>query len=209
MKASELREQNARWKKKWGFTRPLVSNLHFSKAFEEKAAQQGIPIIYWNRLEEIVGIEECDLFIDEIGTYFDSRLWPDLSLDCRRWIAQTAKRGVDFWCTAQDFAQVDLSFRRLVDQLFYVQKIIGSRRPAATKPPVHGAWGFCWELQLNPRNYEENKKEVLGWFGGFLIEQWACNIYDTHEKMKKSPPMPLEHIERKCPDCGKIHTIHR
>lgn len=209
MRAREIRERNAKWRKKYGILRPILSNGHFSKEFEAKAKEQEVPIQYWSDLEEIVGAEECDLFIEEIGTYFDSRLWGDLSLDCRRWIAQTDKRGVDFYATAQDFAQVDLSFRRLVSDLYYIQKLAGSSRPARSKPPVGQIWGVCWEMELNARNYSETEKEVVSYFGGFFIEKWACDIFDTHEKMVKSAAPPLEHIERTCPDCGKVHLTHR
>jgi len=204
--------RNGRWFKKTGVPRPIVSNLRFSQSFETYAKERNVPIEYWCNLDEIVGREECDIVIDEIGAYFDSRLWTELSLDTRRWLAQTAKRGVEIYGTAQDFAQVDKSFRRLVNSLEYVIKVVGSRRPAKTKPAVKSAWGICWLRTLEPRSYEEDKKEfgnpMLDIFNWLIINKQKVNIYDTRQLMELSTPPPLRHVERSCPICGKIHIKH-
>lgn len=211
IKVDELVHRNARYFKKTGIPRPIVSNLHFSKDFEQKAREMNVPIRYWQNLDEIVGHEEMDLIIDEIGTYFDSRLWTELSLDTRRWLAQTAKRGVEIYGTTQDFAQVDKSFRRLVNDLKQIHKVIGSRRPSKTKPVSKMVWGVCAVQTLNPRAYEEDRKEVMDFLhipSFFFITLDKVSIYDTLELMKKSEAPPLEHIERHCKVCGKIHIKH-
>jgi hypothetical protein len=139
--------------------RPIVSNIRFKEAFEQFAmVEMGVPIIYWNNLDEIIKYDNADIIIDEVGTYFDSRLWADLSLDVRRWLTQGAKTGIEIYGSAQDFAQVDLAFRRLVNNLYHITKLLGSPRPSATRPPVKRIWGICTMRELNPREYKEDKK---------------------------------------------------
>jgi len=137
MTAVGIAQKNAKWKEKSGIVRPIYSNLKFKDEFEKYVVEElGIPIIYWQNIDELVLIENADVFIDEVGNYFDARMWADLSQDARRWLTQGAKTGVHLYGSAQDFAQVDKAFRRLVNHLFHIRKIIGSRRPSPTMPPV-------------------------------------------------------------------------
>jgi len=188
--------------------RVVWTNLKLSSAVEEEFKGY---FMYWTELRQLTGLRDCDIVIDEVGTYFDSRLWTDLSLDVRRWLTQGDKMGIELYGTAQDFAQVDKSFRRLVNDLKYVHKVIGSRRPSRTKPVSNRIWGLCAVQTLNPRAYEEDKKEVVDFLhipSFFFISKEKVQIYDTLELMEKSAPPPLEHIERKCSICGKVHIKH-
>jgi len=199
---SELVVRNNKWFDKTGIVRSIVSNLHFSEEFYNWATKEmGVPIIYWNNLEELIKYENVDIVIDEVGTYFDARLWGDLSLDVRRWLTQGAKTGIEIYGSAQDFAQVDLAFRRLVNHLYHITKLVGSSRPSATKPPVKRIWGLCAMRELNPREYKEDKKsfDKTSLFPSFfLIERKYCEIFDTTQKILRSKPPPLKHIERHC-----------
>jgi hypothetical protein len=204
---SDLVIRNAKWRaksKKIGkeIIRPIISNLRFSRRFEDYATREmGVPIIYWDNLDELITYDNADIIIDEVGTYFDARLWTDLSIDVRRWLTQGAKSGIEIYGTAQDFAQVDLAFRRLVNHLFHITKLVGSPRPAATKPPIKYIWGVCSMRELNPREYKEDKKSfdktsLLPSF--FLITKEHCKMFDTTQKILRSRATPLRHIERSC-----------
>jgi len=194
--------------------RPLASNLRFSKDFEEYYTQElGLPpIIYWENLEQLIKLSHCDVIIDEVGNYFDSRLWADLSLDVRRWLSQGAKAGVEIYGSAQDFAQVDKAFRRLVNHLFYIRKLCGSPRPSATRPPVKRIWGVCMVTELDPMGYDEDKKKMKS--GGlqipsfFWIYRQYCEMFDTTQIIKKSKLPPLRHMEQICedPTC-RLHHV--
>jgi len=211
---ADLVHRNSKWFKESGKTRPIISNLNFNKEFEEWSKfQMNVPIIYWTNLEELIEYDNCDIIIDEVGTYFDSRLWSDLSLDVRRWLSQGAKSGIEIYGSAQDFAQVDLAFRRLVNHLYHITKLVGSRRPSPTKPPVKKIWGLCSIRELNPREYKEDKKsfdktQLFPSF--FFIERAHCEIFDTTQKIQRSKPSPMKHIERDCelPTCTFHKTIH-
>lgn len=209
MTAGQIVERNAawlRWAEKKGIqmpARPIVSNLKFEQWFEEYALSKGIEIRYWKDLEELVSLRDCDLIIDEVGAYFDSRTFKDLPLDVRLWLAQASKLGVDIYGSAQDFAQVDVTFRRLTTTLYQITKMIGSPRPTPTRPPVTRIWGICTVKEMDPVGYDENKKAfnnkgVIPW--PFFIRSEYCRIFDTNRRIEKTSPPPYKHVERRCTD---------
>jgi len=198
---SDLVHRNSKWAYVTGTQRPIVSNLRFSRAFEEYADSLNVPIFYWTDLDQLIKYDNADIVIDEVGTYFDARLWSDLSLDVRRWLTQGAKSGIEIYGTAQDFAQIDLAFRRLVNHLYHITKLVGSRRPSATKPPVKRIWGVCMMNELDPREYKEDQKSMARMSiipSFFMIERKYCEMFDTRFFLEKSKPMPYRHIERFC-----------
>jgi len=217
--AGKIVERNARWLKITGNPRPIRSNLEFQPWFQEFAAERGVPIYYWKDIETWVDFRDCDMIIDEIGAYLDSRNFKDLPLDVRLWLAQASKLGVDMYGSAQDFAQVDVSFRRLVSSenggLFHITKMMGSQRPAATKPPIKRIWGICAMRQLDPVAYDEtskkfNSKLALPQF--FFIREQICNIFDTTKRIPKTAPPPYKHVARPCadPQCKfKLYEMHQ
>jgi len=195
-----LVKRNSKWFTRTGIARPIVSNMKFSEEFEEFARESHIPVKYWDNLDELIRVDNADVIIDELGNYFDSRLWADLSLDVRRWLTQGSKCGVDIYGSAQDFAQVDKSFRRLVDSLHEIRKIIGSPRPAVTKPPVKRIWGVCFAFAINPRSYKEDEKEYeSGWFPSvFFIHREDCEIFNTGQKILRSKHPAMRHEIHRC-----------
>jgi len=217
---TDLAYRNSKWKSKTGIVRPIYSNLKFSDVFFKHVTEElGIPIFYWENLDDLIKIENADVICDEVGNYFDSRMWADLSLDVRRWLTQGAKTGIEFYGSAQDFAQVDKSFRRLCNHLVEIRKLFGSRRPSPTKLPVKRIWGICLTVDLDPNSYDEDKKKFAG--GSFIpsfffIRKQICDIFDTTQKIKRSKLPLYKHEERFCenPNCvdrfGKPfkHIIH-
>jgi len=204
--------RNSKWAKITEKPRPLVSNLVFSEEFFQYAKGLGVPIRYWKNIDELPELTNCDLIVDEVGTYFDSRTFKDLPLDVRLWLAQASKLGVDMYGSAQDFAQVDIAFRRLTTELHHITKVIGSRRPAETRPPVKRIWGLCFIRQLDPVAYDEDSKKFAG--NGlprpFWITRKMCSIFDTTRRIPKSKPMPYKHIARPCaePNCKlQMHEV--
>jgi len=216
MRAETVLFRNIRWKEKSGISRPIYTNSPFSERFTEYGKKNGINIYLWKNLDDLILVRDADIFIDEIGTYFDSRFWADLSQDVRRWIQQGAKMGIELYGAAQDFAQIDIAFRRLTSQLFHITKFIGSARPSPTKPPIKRIWGICHMVELDPKNYDENKKRftgatLLNWFTGwFTIQRKYCELFDTRYFLEKSKTMPYKHIEKFCenPDCEFHRTLH-
>lgn len=211
--SKSLVDRNAKWFKRSGKQRHIASNMLFSPEFEAYASSKNVPISYWQNLDELITMENCDVIIDELGNYFDSRGWEELSLDVRRWLTQGDKVGVEIYGSAQDFAQVDKAFRRLVKELYYIHKVIGSRRPSPTKPPVKKVWGLCMVRELEPMGYDEDKSKFRSKSlipSLFIIDKEACEIFDTNQKIIKSKPLPYKHVQRFCPieGCKFSKVIH-
>jgi len=203
MRAEEVRARNVKWFLKSGQYRPIASNMKFSSSFEALCARDGIPVIYWKDLDELVELTDCDVIMDEVGNYFDSRGWADLNLDVRRWLTQGSKCGIEIYGAAQDFAQIDKAFRRLVKELYQIRKLVGSPRPSPRKPPVDKVWGVCMVRELDPNGYDEDKQKVASLFPSFFfLSKEVCDIFDTNQKIVKSKPPPLRKVVRVCPEDG-------
>ena len=207
----ELVKRNSKWNERTKKSRPIISNIAFRKDFEDWAKTMHVEIKYWKNLDELISFSEADIICDEVGNYFDSRGWETCTLDIRRWLTQGAKTGIEFYGAAQDFSQVDIAFRRLVQNgdLRMIHKVMGSRRPAATKPPVKRIWGLCYMQSLDPSSYDEKNKRFNGGFvdmfvpsNYFLIRRRFCEIFDTQQKLVRSEPPLYRHITRFCEKHG-------
>jgi len=197
--------RNARWFKITGVQRPIMGNLAWSQKFIDFAASKGVPVLKWQHIADLPKLSECDLYIDELGTYFDSRSFADLPLNVRLWLAQAEKMGVQIVGGAQDFGQVDLSFRRLCKEVFEIKKVIGSRRPMKTSPRVRFPWGVCFKWQLDPRSFDGDQAEMkhTGLFPTpFFIVKSDLEMFDTSTRVNLSEPPPLQKIVRTCPEDG-------
>jgi len=212
--AKRMREivyRNGRWFKRTGVYRPLWinSSLKPSEKFLELAYDRNVPIGQWDELEELVDKQGCDVFIDEIGRYLDSRLWALLPFSARSWFAQAAKMGVEMYGTAQNFPQVDANFRRLVNRLWYVEKKFGSSRPHETKPPVKAVWGLILQWKLDPKK----SSDELVYAGRFPTPHWlqkdVTELFDTQATVNLSYQSYSDHFERKCRVCGKVEILHK
>lgn len=209
--AKDLVIRNAKWAKQSGIVRPIASNLIFSESFMTFAKEKGIPIIIWANLDDLIKLRDCDIIIDEISNYFDARGWKELNLSVRRWMSQGAKVGIEMYTSAQDFAQVDIAFRRLINHLYLVKKLIGSRRPSATKPPVTFIWGITNIVELDPLRYDDvtDKFNRISSFPSlFFITQERCDIFDTTQIVDLSVPLNYNHSIRKCLDCDYEAILH-
>jgi len=197
--AVEIVRRNAKWYKKTGVERPIRSNMKFSQDFEIWAFSQHVPIYYYRNLDEIIYETECDVFIDEILKYFDARNWANLTVDAKHWLTQGAKSGVHVYGSAQDFSQVEKSFRILCNQVYVITKVIGSRRPMKTSPPVKRVWGLCFIRQVDPKTFKGDSvnMETMGLPGFFFIKKEDTSIFDTNAKVVPSDLPPLKKRRRK------------
>lgn len=198
--------RNRRWKRITGLDRPIIGNMAWSDKFLQKADELGVIVKNWQDIEELPTLEECDLYIDEMATYFDSRNFKDLPLDVRLWLAQSSKMGVEIVGAAQDFGQIDVSFRRLCNDVFYSQKIIASRRPKKTAPPVKHIWGLFMMYTLDPRSFDGEQYEMKTTSSIpniYRLRKSDVLLFNTQERVKLSKPAPLKKIVRTCPEDGK------
>jgi len=188
--------------------RVLYTNLKLSEEVEKEF--EGF-VQYWTDLDQLTPLRDCDVVIDEVATYFDARLWADLPQELRRWLAQHRKFGIEIYGTAQDFAQVDKSFRRLTSDLLYLTKLVGSRDISATRPDPKYIWGVSLVRTLDPTVYDELKSKFAG--GGgiprfMFITRRATEIFDTRAEIRFSKEVPLRHIDKRCNICGLRKAVH-
>jgi len=197
--AVDVVKRNAKWFKVTKVERPIRSNMKFSPDFEIWAYSQHVPILYYRNLDEIIYETECDVFIDEILKYFDARNWANLSIDAKHWLTQGAKSGVHVYGSAQDFSQVEKSFRILCNQVYVITKLIGSRRPMRTSPPVKRVWGICFVRAVDPKTFKGDSvnMETIGMPGFFFIKREDTSIFDTNAKVVPSDLPPLKKRRRK------------
>jgi len=208
--AIEVLYRNKKFYESTGVLRKLQSNIKFSDAVHAEFPDQ---IEYWADVEQLTALTDCDVILDEATVYFDSRNWDNLSLDIRRWLRQHRKKGIEIYFTAQEFGEVDIAFRRLVTDLFYVTKLFGSRDLSATLPPPKYIYVFTMERPIDPIGYDEKTSKfsnltVLPRFRLFTRKDTL--VFDTRQEIKASKYPPLRHIERECgdPTCTFHKTIH-
>jgi len=208
-KTLELVKRNMRWHKLTGKVRPVRSNLVLSDEFTAWANEHHPFLTYWEDPEELPGMNNCDVIWEEMGAHVDSRSWESLPLSLRRWLQQHRHRGVEIYGNCQDFADIDVAVRRLVGNLVYLTKIMGSRDPSATTPPPRWIWGVVAKVYLDPRNYQEDKKLSSGVFAGFIfINRAGVELYSMHNDIKPGKYPPLQHRERTCPTCHFKKVLH-
>lgn len=198
--------RNDKWHKKTGQIRKVVSNLFLSKKIEHRYKHL---VEYWQDPEQLVKMRDCDVFWDEMATYVDSAQWKEMPLELKRWIQQHRKYGIEIWGTTQDFAQIDKSFRRLTDKIYYQVKLLGSRDVSPTKPPPKRIWGLIIVRTINPTDYEEDKKgsQAKG-FMPFLITRKRVEVFDTRQEIVQGAYPPLRHIPRHCESCEFNRVLH-
>lgn len=206
--AVQLVKRNHSWYEKTGQLRKVRSNLVLSDEFTAWANEKAEFITYWEDPEELPNMNNCDVLWEEMGAHVDSRAWEALPLSLRRWLQQHRHRGVEIWGNCQDFSDIDVAVRRLVGTLVYLIKIAGSRDPSPTTPPIRWVWGIVAKFYLDPKTYDKMGLAART-FGGFeFINRAGVELYSMHNDIKPGKYPPLQHRERKCPDCGFIKTIH-
>lgn len=189
--AKQILHRNAKWAMKTGVIRKLVSNIKFSEEFENEWKEF---IEYWVHPEELVKLRDCDVIWDEIATELDARNYMNLSDELKRFLSQYRKRGVDIYANTQDFSMIDARARLMVTRVATLLKVIGSRDPSPTKPPVKYIWGLVFVRDVKNFKVADPEKKQYGLIPGmFLIDRIDVEIYDTRQDISAGalPPKKL------------------
>jgi len=206
-----LKEEEKLFKEPLPIKRKIVSNITYSKSLEDYAKSKGIEIYYWKDIEELESFTECDLFIDEVGAYFDSRTFADLPLTTRLWLAQAQKLGVYIYAGAQDWGQIDVSFRRLVNKLYELKKFIGTRRPSKSIPAGKHPWAIILAWRVAPESSSDSSElRTLSMVPELHVAtKKSFDRFDTNARISNSAPPPLKKITRVCPEDGYTRVQYR
>jgi len=191
-----LLKRNKKWAALGHPRRQIWSNQKFSPKFEHEAA--GF-LNYWIHTHQLVNLRDCDIIWDEIATELDSRNWPDLGVELKRFLSQYRKRGIDIYANTQDFSMVDVRARLMISRVATLTKIIGSRDISATKPSPKRIWGLV--MVRDVENYREVNpdKKVYEWLPSFFfIKKTLVEMYDTRQDIPIGEKPPLKHEVRRC-----------
>jgi len=192
----KLIKRNHKWYQKSGIVRCVYSNIKFSKEFEDASNIDGQEFLkYWTSTFELTQLYNIDLLWDEIATELDSRNFSSLSDEIKRFLSQYRKRGVDIYANTQNFSMIDMRARLMVTRVASLSKILGSRDPSPTKPPVKHIWGLVMVRDVEDILSDDphNKRYTLV-PSFFFIDKEDVAIYDTTQDIPQSPPLPIRKV---------------
>jgi len=209
METLRLLHRNKKWyeTKKTKTPRTVATNMALSLAIQNQ--YKGY-ISFWTDMEQLVSLRQCDVIFDDMATYLDSQRWTETPLSVKRWLRLHEHYGCDIYGNAQDFLTIDPSVRRLTGRVDHVSKIIGSRRPSATKPEVKRIWGVLTVRRV--KTEEMDKEKIKRTYEGLprieFIKRKICDVFDTAQDIQMGEYPPLQHIERGCNHCGELKIKH-
>src|SRR3972149_2187521 len=176
----------------------LISNIKFSPEIEKE--YEGF-LNYWIDPEELPDLKDVDIIWDEVATHMDATRWKELPLDIKRFLQQHRKRGIDIYGTTQEYLMIDIAMRRLVNNLYEMKKIFGSREPSKVRPPLKRVWGYCVKKEVEKESFEEEGKRkykslIYGGTKFIKITEKLVNIFDTKQNIEIGKYPSYKHIER-------------
>jgi hypothetical protein len=194
----KLIKRNKKWFDKSGICRVVYSNIKLSPEFEKKCLYKGKNFLkYWDTVHQITELRDVDLLWDEIATELDSRNYANLTEDLKRFLSQYRKRGVDIYANTQDFSMIDARARLMITRVASLTKLVGSRDPSTTRPPIKYVWGLVIVREVENIMAEDphNKKySLIPSF--FFIDREDVELYDTTQDIPASPPVPRKRYAR-------------
>jgi hypothetical protein len=203
--AEKVRQRNIKWYKITGLKRTMAFNSPMAPEFIQLIKNSNINFLQFKNLDEILYLEEADIFIDEVIKYFPASGSNSLSNEQLHFVTQGAKSGIHLWGASQDFSQVHKQFRLLVNEVYVITKLIGSARPMKTAPPVKRIWGICTKRKVNPLSFKGDSAtmdQIEGGLSIFFITKKDVQRFDTSYKIPITK-LPIKKIRRQEEYCDE------
>lgn len=138
----------------------LLTNQKFNKEIEKK--YKGY-IYYWEDQNDLHycprekcwrGKDQHELhgayvIFDDVATILPPDGWRETEIWFRKMLAQARHNGVRILANCHDPFGVDINFRRYIDVAYKFTKIIGSKDPDETRPPVKHIIGLYRTRKIN------------------------------------------------------------
>ena len=200
--AEDVLNRNIKGLKIVGIPRTMAFNSPMSKEFKNRITNAGIKYLEFKNFDDIARFDEMDVFIDEVIKFFPANGSSGLSNEQLHFITQGAKSGINIYGASQDFSQVHKQFRLLVNEVYIVTKIIGSRRPMKTAPPVKFIWGCGIKREVKPSSFKGDSAtmESTGIPWPFLILKKDCDRFDTSYKIPLTT-LPIKKLRKQVGFC--------
>lgn len=204
--AWKIYRRNVRWIKKREklglpfIPRTMAFDSPMSTDFIKKIEDRGMKYIHFYDLNDIMPLSEIDIFINEINKFFPARGSESLTREQAEFLSQGAKDGIDIYFCSQDFSQAHKQFRFLVNEVFHVVKVMGSRRPVKSSPPVRFIWGLVLYWRLDPSSFKGETATMKSTFpipSFYWINKTDTQLYDTSYKVRGSQLPPIKMVEQK------------
>lgn len=199
-----LRNNYKQWKKT-GYKRKLCVDFTLN---EKKIAPYRELVEYFNGVNEMETWRDADIFFGELALDFDAHHWESTPRSIKKYLRLHRHYRVNIWGCAQDFTTVDISFRRLVNNLYYLHRILGSREPLPTPLAVklkRRPLRFLFTLERGvDRALWGVEKEHYEFISTTPRLFWGSDfdLFDTHEDVADKALPPLRKIVRVCPEDG-------
>jgi len=195
--AEAILQRNYKWFKITGIPRTMNFNMPMSEDFKRRVQRAGILYREFRQLEEIIFTEETDIFMDEVLKFFPASGSNSLNHEQLHFLTQGEKSGISIYGTSQDFSQVHKQFRRLKPEVYVVTKIIGSRRPMKTAPPIKQIWGLCSVRQVEASSFtgDDTTMKQIGFPSFFTIREEDTKRYDTSFKVPLTE-LPVKRVRK-------------
>ena len=182
--------------------RIMAFDSPMSPEFIFRIESKGMKYILFYDLNDIMPLSEIDIFINEINKFFPSRGSDSLTREQAEFLSQGAKDGVDIYFCSQDFSQAHKQFRFLVNKMFHVAKVFGSRRPVKSAPPISFIWGLVLYWSIDPASFKGDSismkstgfNRILPSF--YFLNKKDTMLYDTSYKVRGSKLPPIKMIEQ-------------
>lgn len=203
-KAEEIRKRNKKWYEMTGVSRIMAFNSPMSESFVQSVIESGCQYVQFRDFDEIAHFTEADIFIDELIKFFPASGSASLSNEQLHFVTQGAKSGIYLFGASQDFSQVHKQFRLLTNEVYVVNKLIGSPRPMASAPPVKHIWGVCFMRQVKPSSFKGDSvsMETIGLPSIFFIEKVDTERFDTSYKIPLTK-LPTKKLRRQVEVCDE------
>jgi len=206
IKAEEVRARNKRWFRITGVQRTMAFNSPMSQDFIDLIEESGIKYVQFRDLDDILYLEDADIFIDELIKFFPANGSNSLSTEQIHFITQGSKSGINVYACSQDFSQVHKQFRLLVNEVYVVTKLFGSPRPMKSAPPVNKIWGLCICRSVEPSSFKGDSATMETSYIPMPFWIWRddCDRFDTSYKipLTKLPMRKLRKQEEYCDEDG-------
>lgn len=177
--------------------RIMAFDSPMSKEFVSEIENAGMKYMQFRNLIDILYISQADIFINEIIKYFPATGSAALTHEQMDFLTQGAKNGVYLYCASQDFSQAHKQFRLLVNEVYVITKIMGSRRPIESAPPSKRIWGVCMIRSVSPSSFKGDSQsmESVGFPSIFFIREEDTKRFDTLYKVPLTE-LPTKYVRK-------------